>query len=1196
MKLFYGFSLYIEFYELIIFTLLFHHKICQYPNNKSEEFEKIYSKLNYMSDNSDFRDNRNQTYMYNSQISKALNSHYTDNKKKFIHFDLNSIYILINESYNEKWFDFEIQNNTFKLNIDNYYDLTAFINENKTINFIISFIYYNIMYFYHYQKSITDNTNISKINYYNNTNSPISLGKGISCHILENDNNILICFYSKIIGIELLTSCFAINNNFALIEETRNYTYPKGYDKEGFLKSSIIKNQNKFFVCFAIDQIFCLIYDNKIKKFGNWSTELNLDQSKIETIQTYYFEDNQNIIFFLNKNFGKADAYSINNQGRLEENGNCLHIYGKNLSYYFLSYDNSSKAYQLITDKNEIYNCSINSSIIPNFTNLEEISTATEYPQTITKEESNYISNQLTTIVEMVSNSTDLQTFYSTETNFDTSNINSDTTINTINTIITTSTKITNNISTDSLSIEEPSTKTNNINNISNNTTNMLTEYLSNEQSSKNTYLTDSPSISPTTINNIIKLDNVNITKENLFDEIQSIVDKIEIDKTYEKIEDDFSLYIYPTNSTYLTSVTHVNFSECESILRKHYKMPDSSIMTFFQVELKNNDSKSLINQVEYQAYYNNTFLNLSLCNNTNIKVYYSIKDNSFIDFSSVASFQDSGIDIFNINDSFFNDICHPYSNGEDDLILKDRIKDIYLNYSLCEQGCTYNEVDLDYMTIACDCQVKDNISTVVSPLNLDQIIETPSNFEVIKCFNLVFSWDGKLKNYGFWIFLILVFAYVILLLYYFVKGIKPIRTYVVNEMIDYGYIKDNKNKKIKVAKKSGKKGKKSGKNINRDNRSLSTKKSTKSAKWAPPKNKKNKVSKKGKNKRIIKKINTKKGDKSSSINNLKSISNNEIVREINSEKKMKKNKIMKYSNTKTISNKIKNTALLQTQALDESSYEKTNENKKNINKYFLININLNLSRGENYIPPDSHIILNNYTFQEAVKYDLRELCVIFYIFILSKQFVFHTFLYKSPIELFSLRLCQFLFIFSSDLALNAFFYFDNNISKKYKANKNLFLFTFTDNIFIIFITTLSVFIFLTLIAKLSNSIYDIREIFMKEEEKLIKDKKYKVTPKRKNEILLEVETILNKYKIKITILIIIEIIIMIFFWYYVTAFCHVYSSTQISWILDSLLSMLSRAIIELIISFLLAKLYRLAVESENHCIYRIVMFLYNFG
>ena len=70
----------------------------------------------------------------------------------------------------------------------------------------------------------------------------------------------------------------------------------------------------------------------------------------------------------------------------------------------------------------------------------------------------------------------------------------------------------------------------------------------------------------------------------------------------------------------------------------------------------------------------------------------------------------------------------------------------------------------------------------------------------------------------------------------------------------------------------------------------------------------------------------------------------------------------------------------------------------------------------------------------------------------------------------------------------------------------------------------------------------------------------------------------------------------MIFFWYFVTAFCHVYVSTQISWLLDSFLSMISRAIIELLISLGLAKLYRIAVDSEIHCLYKIVMFLYNFG
>ena len=220
MKLFYRFSLYLDFYKLFIFILLFHHKICQY-HNKSEELEKIYSTLEYLSDDSDFIDNRNQIYMYNSQISNVLNNHYNDNKKKFIHFDLNSIYILINESYYEKWFDFGIQSMSFKLNENDYYDLTVFVNENNTINFIISFIYNKLVNFYHYQKSITDNINISNYYYFNN-HSSIILGKGISCHMLENDNNILICFYSKINNIEILTSCFRTDNNFTLVGETRN--------------------------------------------------------------------------------------------------------------------------------------------------------------------------------------------------------------------------------------------------------------------------------------------------------------------------------------------------------------------------------------------------------------------------------------------------------------------------------------------------------------------------------------------------------------------------------------------------------------------------------------------------------------------------------------------------------------------------------------------------------------------------------------------------------------------------------------------------------------------------------------------------------------------------------------------------------------------------------------------------------------
>ena len=110
------------------------------------------------------------------------------------------------------------------------------------------------------------------------------------------------------------------------------------------------------------------------------------------------------------------------------------------------------------------------------------------------------------------------------------------------------------------------------------------------------------------------------------------------------------------------------------------------------------------------------------------------------------------------------------------------------------------------------------------------------------------------------------------------------------------------------------------------------------------------------------------------------------------------------------------------------------------------------------------------------------------------------------------------------------------------------------------------------------------------------KDKKYKVTQKVKSEIILEIDKILKNYRLKVFILIIIEFAMMLFFWYFVTAFCHVYKATQTSWLLDSLLSILSRAIIELLICFGLAKLYTMAVIGEIKCLYKILMFLYNLG
>ena len=184
----------------------------------------------------------------------------------------------------------------------------------------------------------------------------------------------------------------------------------------------------------------------------------------------------------------------------------------------------------------------------------------------------------------------------------------------------------------------------------------------------------------------------------------------------------------------------------------------------------------------------------------------------------------------------------------------------------------------------------------------------------------------------------------------------------------------------------------------------------------------------------------------------------------------------------------------------------------------------------------------------------------------------------------------------SCDLALNALFYFNDNISKKYRYAKNLFLLAFSSNITIIIYSTLVSYALINLLNKLSHSSNAIRNVFREEEDKIKKKKKYKYNDSIKKKIYSEIENILKKLKIKIACLLFIQTILILFFWYFVTAFCHVYSSTQTSWLLDSFLSILSRLIIELIFSFLYGKLYQVSVASNFETLYKIVMFLYDFS
>ena len=99
--------------------------------------------------------------------------------------------------------------------------------------------------------------------------------------------------------------------------------------------------------------------------------------------------------------------------------------------------------------------------------------------------------------------------------------------------------------------------------------------------------------------------------------------------------------------------------------------------------------------------------LNISVCPKQ-IKIMKYINDSldeSVIEFAKSLASQ--GIDVFNPNDDFFNDLCHKFLNADGkDIILKDRRNDYFINISLCQKGCSYIDVNYELNVANCLCDI----------------------------------------------------------------------------------------------------------------------------------------------------------------------------------------------------------------------------------------------------------------------------------------------------------------------------------------------------------------------------------------------------------------------------------------------------------------------------------------------------------
>ena len=572
------------------------------------------------------------------------------------------------------------------------------------------------------------------------------------------------------------------------------------------------------------------------------------------------------------------------------------------------------------------------------------------------------------------------------------------------------------------------------------------------------------------------------------------------------------------------------------------------------------------------------------------------------INATKVNYYSDLGIDVFNLEDEFFNDICYSYSEGGSDMILNDRVADIYHNYSVCEDNCNYNKINLTENTVSCKCSIKTTVEVEVTPPKLDTIIRDSfrdSNLAVMKCYNVVFSFNNKMGNIGFFIFTTLVLLHLPFFIYYFIYNITSIRKFIFAEMGKFNYWfktnyppkKDKSNKSLKIKR-----------NI------IQTSSNQKESLEAM-------IEKKNKKKNI-------KGNTSSRMNlyikkskilkgKRNSITNVNIKNELNNKKTaLLKNNKTKINRPSITQKNLQTVLLFDCKVLNKNIIKINNENQRKItvgknktNKekikinskgYSLIQLDADNSK-QNTKPPNSDFLLDNYDYETALIYDNRKFWRIFYICLIAKENIINIFLFRTPLDLQSLRYCLFIFTYSCDLAFNTIFYSTQNISDKYHyKGDNLFLFTIVNNLVQTIISAIIGLILVNVFQHLIDVRNSFEDIFRKEEKKMRKNKKYKVSEETKKKILNKIRKISLKWKCKIILFIIFEFSMMLFFYYFVTAFCDIYKNTQISWIYDFFLSFIISFATEIFGAFMLAILYILSLKYKLKFVYTITIFLYS--
>ena len=589
-----------------------------------------------------------------------------------------------------------------------------------------------------------------------------------------------------------------------------------------------------------------------------------------------------------------------------------------------------------------------------------------------------------------------------------------------------------------------------------------------------------------------------------------------------------------------------IDFGSCYSKLQENITTTKKLIIALIE-KPKGKGQKNSISFFFYHPETGEKLDSENICKDEEIVIKQNIisqlnNSDSSLDISYAINLTRQNIDIFNLSNEFYTDICYRFEspNGKD-VPYQERIHYYYPNLTLCELGCVCQGVNFTTLESICQCKINDVMNNELISGNaliknaIGEVADllSSSNLLVLTCFKGVFTSDTITKSVGGFIVMGILIFEIILVIILLVRDIKIIRKYLYSLTQYYLVYSSDKNVNKAVEKVT--------------NLITTNEKNYKETLKNPPK---------------------KKLKKSKLKDNILIYPNNTNKIEENS----KSLKVLKNESDKSLMQRIRNKK--STKATILSNNENTEEMKRRKNSALLkAKINCGNIEIEDYLKPD----LDDMDYDDAIKLDKRNFFEYFIFRLKKKQIIMEVFFYKENLKPMSIKVILLLLNINLYFVINGLFFNETYIGKIYNANDD------EENFFSYLSRSFNNFIYGTLVSFIINVIIDC--IFI--EEKKIK----RIFLREKDdELQLKYEISINMSSIKKRYIgfIYICLFICIISWYYLICFNYVYPGVKLEWIKSSFTIIIIMQTLSVLVILLEAILRSISFQCKSEKIYKV--------